>query len=139
MKCALKQYLTMHPQAKHGQPRREARHNSLKVECKESAAHRASKETKRHSPASLRPLASPPPPHSCLSGCLDLRLVVYVVRVPCRQHPLLFESQVMIASSYRLFTSPPSAPSAPSRARRFSHLSPTTRKSCVIVVARSHM
>ncbi|KAG8341707.1 hypothetical protein TRVL_07459 [Trypanosoma vivax] len=39
MKCALKQCLTMHLQAKHGQPRREARHNSLKVECKESAAH----------------------------------------------------------------------------------------------------
>ncbi|CCD18344.1 reverse transcriptase (RNA-dependent DNA polymerase), partial [Trypanosoma vivax Y486] len=39
MKCALKQYLTMHLQARHGQPRREARHNSLKVECKESAAH----------------------------------------------------------------------------------------------------
>ncbi|KAH8609047.1 hypothetical protein ERJ75_001261000 [Trypanosoma vivax] len=39
MKCALKQYLTMHLQAKHGQPRREARHNSLNVECKESAAH----------------------------------------------------------------------------------------------------
>ncbi|KAH8618382.1 hypothetical protein ERJ75_000270300 [Trypanosoma vivax] len=39
MKCALKQYLTTHPQAKHGQPRREARHNSLKVECRESAAH----------------------------------------------------------------------------------------------------
>ncbi|KAH8609673.1 putative RNase H [Trypanosoma vivax] len=39
MKCALKQYLTMHLQQKHGQPRREARHNSLKVECKESAAH----------------------------------------------------------------------------------------------------
>ncbi|KAG8344378.1 reverse transcriptase (RNA-dependent DNA polymerase) [Trypanosoma vivax] len=39
MKCALKQCLTMHPQAKRGQPRREARHNSLKVECKESAAH----------------------------------------------------------------------------------------------------
>ncbi|CCD20622.1 hypothetical protein, conserved [Trypanosoma vivax Y486] len=39
MKCALKQYLTMHLQAKHGQPRREARHNSLKVECRESAAH----------------------------------------------------------------------------------------------------
>ncbi|KAH8614738.1 hypothetical protein ERJ75_000657300 [Trypanosoma vivax] len=39
MKCALKQYLTMHLQAKHGQPRREARHNSVKVECQESAAH----------------------------------------------------------------------------------------------------
>ncbi|KAG8345363.1 hypothetical protein TRVL_03797 [Trypanosoma vivax] len=39
MKCALEQYLTMHLQAKHGQPRREARHNSLKVECKGSAAH----------------------------------------------------------------------------------------------------
>ncbi|KAH8617513.1 hypothetical protein ERJ75_000363000 [Trypanosoma vivax] len=39
MKCALKQYNTMHPQAKHGQPKREARHNSLKVERKESAAH----------------------------------------------------------------------------------------------------
>ncbi|KAH8610409.1 hypothetical protein ERJ75_001104400 [Trypanosoma vivax] len=39
MKCALKQYLTMHLQAKHGQPRRETRHNPLKVECRESAAH----------------------------------------------------------------------------------------------------
>ncbi|CCD19780.1 hypothetical protein, conserved [Trypanosoma vivax Y486] len=39
MKCALKQYLTMDLQAKHGQPRREARHNSPKVECMESAAH----------------------------------------------------------------------------------------------------
>ncbi|KAG8341148.1 hypothetical protein TRVL_08023 [Trypanosoma vivax] len=39
VKCALKQYLTMHFQAKHGQPRREARHNSLKVECEESATH----------------------------------------------------------------------------------------------------
>ncbi|KAG8342813.1 hypothetical protein TRVL_06361 [Trypanosoma vivax] len=39
MKCALKQSLTMHLQAKHGQPRREAEHNLLKVECKESAAH----------------------------------------------------------------------------------------------------
>ncbi|CCD21130.1 reverse transcriptase (RNA-dependent DNA polymerase), partial [Trypanosoma vivax Y486] len=39
MKCALKQCLTMHLQAKRGQPRREARHNSLKVECKETAAH----------------------------------------------------------------------------------------------------
>ncbi|KAG8341805.1 hypothetical protein TRVL_07367 [Trypanosoma vivax] len=39
MKCALKQYLTTHPKAKHDQPRREARHNSLKVECGESAAH----------------------------------------------------------------------------------------------------
>ncbi|KAH8619520.1 hypothetical protein ERJ75_000158200 [Trypanosoma vivax] len=29
----------MRLQAKHGQPRREARHNSLKVECKESEAH----------------------------------------------------------------------------------------------------
>ncbi|KAH8607249.1 hypothetical protein ERJ75_001470900 [Trypanosoma vivax] len=29
----------MHLRAKHGQPRREARHNSLKVECKETAAH----------------------------------------------------------------------------------------------------
>ncbi|KAH8618334.1 hypothetical protein ERJ75_000291400 [Trypanosoma vivax] len=38
MKCALKQYLTMHLQAKHGQPRREAVHNSLKVKCKETAA-----------------------------------------------------------------------------------------------------
>ncbi|KAH8620339.1 hypothetical protein ERJ75_000076200 [Trypanosoma vivax] len=28
----------MHLQAKHGQPRREARHNSLKVDCRESAA-----------------------------------------------------------------------------------------------------
>ncbi|KAH8617759.1 hypothetical protein ERJ75_000339500 [Trypanosoma vivax] len=39
MKRALKQYLTMHLQAKHGQPRREARDSSLKVECKGSAAH----------------------------------------------------------------------------------------------------
>ncbi|KAH8606860.1 hypothetical protein ERJ75_001449300 [Trypanosoma vivax] len=39
VKCALKQSLTMHLRAKHGQPRREARHNSLKVECKETAAH----------------------------------------------------------------------------------------------------
>ncbi|KAG8345043.1 hypothetical protein TRVL_04132 [Trypanosoma vivax] len=39
MKCALKQCLTMHLHAKRGQPRREAVHNSLKVECKESAAH----------------------------------------------------------------------------------------------------
>ncbi|KAH8604590.1 hypothetical protein ERJ75_001702200 [Trypanosoma vivax] len=39
MKCALRQYLTMHLQAKHGQPRRVARHNSPKVECRESAAH----------------------------------------------------------------------------------------------------
>ncbi|KAH8612727.1 hypothetical protein ERJ75_000856000 [Trypanosoma vivax] len=38
-KCALKQCLTMRLQAKHGQPRREAVHNSLKVECRESAAH----------------------------------------------------------------------------------------------------
>ncbi|KAG8340582.1 hypothetical protein TRVL_08592 [Trypanosoma vivax] len=38
-KCAPKQSLTMHLQVKHGQPRREARHNSLKVECGESAAH----------------------------------------------------------------------------------------------------
>ncbi|KAH8607870.1 hypothetical protein ERJ75_001365900 [Trypanosoma vivax] len=38
-KRALKQCLTMHLQAKDGQPRREARHNSLKVECGESAAH----------------------------------------------------------------------------------------------------
>ncbi|KAG8345516.1 hypothetical protein TRVL_03652 [Trypanosoma vivax] len=29
----------MHLQAKHGKPRREAEHNSLKVECRESAAH----------------------------------------------------------------------------------------------------
>ncbi|KAG8341476.1 hypothetical protein TRVL_07692 [Trypanosoma vivax] len=39
MKCALKQYLTMHLQAKHDQPRRGAVHSSLKVECGESAAH----------------------------------------------------------------------------------------------------
>ncbi|KAH8617560.1 hypothetical protein ERJ75_000368000 [Trypanosoma vivax] len=39
IKCATKQYLTMHLQARHGQPRRQARHNSLKVECKESVAH----------------------------------------------------------------------------------------------------
>ncbi|KAH8610367.1 hypothetical protein ERJ75_001107000 [Trypanosoma vivax] len=38
VKCARKQYLTMHLQAKHGQPRREAEHNSLKVERRESAA-----------------------------------------------------------------------------------------------------
>ncbi|CCD20917.1 hypothetical protein ERJ75_001845900 [Trypanosoma vivax] len=39
MKCAPKQCRTMHLQTNIGQPRREARHNSLKVECKESAAH----------------------------------------------------------------------------------------------------
>ncbi|KAH8609167.1 hypothetical protein ERJ75_001246000 [Trypanosoma vivax] len=39
VKCTHKQYLTMRLQAKHGQPRREARHSSLKVECRESAAH----------------------------------------------------------------------------------------------------
>ncbi|KAG8343662.1 hypothetical protein TRVL_05514 [Trypanosoma vivax] len=39
MKCALKQYLTMHLQAKRGQPRRAPAHNSLKVECKDCAAH----------------------------------------------------------------------------------------------------
>ncbi|KAG8339128.1 hypothetical protein TRVL_10045 [Trypanosoma vivax] len=39
MKCALEQCLTMHLQTKHGQPRREVEHNSLKVECRESAAH----------------------------------------------------------------------------------------------------
>ncbi|KAG8343644.1 hypothetical protein TRVL_05530 [Trypanosoma vivax] len=39
MKCALKQYLAMHLQAKRGQTRREARHNSMKVECRKSAAH----------------------------------------------------------------------------------------------------
>ncbi|KAG8339653.1 hypothetical protein TRVL_09520 [Trypanosoma vivax] len=39
VKCALKQCLAMHLQAKHGQPRREARHNSLKAECRESVAH----------------------------------------------------------------------------------------------------
>ncbi|KAG8342210.1 hypothetical protein TRVL_06956 [Trypanosoma vivax] len=38
-KRAFKQYRPMHLRAKHGQPRREARHNSLKVECKESAVH----------------------------------------------------------------------------------------------------
>ncbi|KAG8341345.1 hypothetical protein TRVL_07826 [Trypanosoma vivax] len=39
MKRALKQHLTMRLQAKDGQPRREAKHNSLKVKNKESAAH----------------------------------------------------------------------------------------------------
>ncbi|KAH8610384.1 hypothetical protein ERJ75_001111000 [Trypanosoma vivax] len=39
VKCALKQCLTMHLQAKRGQPGREARHNSLRVERSESAAH----------------------------------------------------------------------------------------------------
>ncbi|KAH8605290.1 hypothetical protein ERJ75_001632500 [Trypanosoma vivax] len=39
MKCPLKQCLAIHLQGKRGQPRREARHNSLKVEYKESAAH----------------------------------------------------------------------------------------------------
>ncbi|KAG8340172.1 hypothetical protein TRVL_08998 [Trypanosoma vivax] len=39
MKCALKKHLTMHLQARHGQPKREAKHNSLKVECSESVAH----------------------------------------------------------------------------------------------------
>ncbi|KAH8607824.1 hypothetical protein ERJ75_001339100 [Trypanosoma vivax] len=38
-KRALKQYLTMHLQAKRGQPKREAVHNSLKIDCGESAAH----------------------------------------------------------------------------------------------------
>ncbi|KAG8340989.1 hypothetical protein TRVL_08183 [Trypanosoma vivax] len=38
-KCVLEQCLTMHLQAKHGQPRRQAKHNSMKVECKEPAAH----------------------------------------------------------------------------------------------------
>ncbi|KAH8605259.1 hypothetical protein ERJ75_001635500 [Trypanosoma vivax] len=38
-KRVLEQYLTMRLQAKHGQPRREAEHNSLKVECEEFAAH----------------------------------------------------------------------------------------------------
>ncbi|KAH8613015.1 hypothetical protein ERJ75_000825700 [Trypanosoma vivax] len=39
MKRALKQCLTMRLQARRSQPRWEARHNSLKVECRESAAH----------------------------------------------------------------------------------------------------
>ncbi|KAG8341702.1 hypothetical protein ERJ75_000476800 [Trypanosoma vivax] len=39
VKCALKQYRAMHLQAKHGRPKREAKHSSLKVECRESAAH----------------------------------------------------------------------------------------------------
>ncbi|KAH8617096.1 hypothetical protein ERJ75_000414600 [Trypanosoma vivax] len=39
VKCALKQYRAMHLHAKRIQPRREAEHNSLKVECKESAPH----------------------------------------------------------------------------------------------------
>ncbi|KAH8619479.1 hypothetical protein ERJ75_000170500 [Trypanosoma vivax] len=39
MKCALKQYLTTPLKAKRGQPRREVRHSSLKVDCRESAAH----------------------------------------------------------------------------------------------------
>ncbi|KAG8339526.1 hypothetical protein TRVL_09644 [Trypanosoma vivax] len=39
MKCALKQCRTMHLQVKHARPRRPARHNSPKVECKESAVH----------------------------------------------------------------------------------------------------
>ncbi|KAH8612365.1 hypothetical protein ERJ75_000897400 [Trypanosoma vivax] len=37
--CALRQYLTMRLRAKHGQTSRQAKHNSLKVECRESAAH----------------------------------------------------------------------------------------------------
>ncbi|CCD11847.1 unnamed protein product [Trypanosoma congolense IL3000] len=39
MKCALKQYLTIHLQAKHGQRKKESEHNLLKAECEESAAH----------------------------------------------------------------------------------------------------
>ncbi|KAG8341776.1 hypothetical protein TRVL_07393 [Trypanosoma vivax] len=39
VKRTLKQYLTMHLKAKHVQQRRVASHNSLKVECRESAAH----------------------------------------------------------------------------------------------------
>ncbi|KAG8340008.1 hypothetical protein TRVL_09166 [Trypanosoma vivax] len=39
VKCALKQYLTMRLHAKRGLPKRDAKHNSLKVGCKESAAH----------------------------------------------------------------------------------------------------
>ncbi|CCD20264.1 hypothetical protein, conserved [Trypanosoma vivax Y486] len=39
MKCALKKYLTTPLKAKRGQPRREVRHSSQKVDCKESAAH----------------------------------------------------------------------------------------------------
>ncbi|KAG8339715.1 reverse transcriptase (RNA-dependent DNA polymerase) [Trypanosoma vivax] len=39
VKCALKRCLALPLQAKHGQPRREARHNSLKAECRESAPH----------------------------------------------------------------------------------------------------
>ncbi|CCD12212.1 unnamed protein product [Trypanosoma congolense IL3000] len=39
MKCALKQYLTIHLQAKHGQPKKEAEHNLLKARCEESVAH----------------------------------------------------------------------------------------------------
>ncbi|KAH8608257.1 hypothetical protein ERJ75_001345500 [Trypanosoma vivax] len=38
-KRALKQYLTMRLHAKRGQPKREAVHNSLKIDCGESAAH----------------------------------------------------------------------------------------------------
>ncbi|RHW73048.1 hypothetical protein DPX39_040084600 [Trypanosoma brucei equiperdum] len=39
MKCTLKQFLTMHLQAKQGQLRKENEHYSVKVECKEAAAH----------------------------------------------------------------------------------------------------
>ncbi|KAH8616221.1 hypothetical protein ERJ75_000500100 [Trypanosoma vivax] len=38
-KRVLEQYLAMHLQAKRGQPRRQNKHNSLKVVCEESAAH----------------------------------------------------------------------------------------------------
>ncbi|KAH8617234.1 hypothetical protein ERJ75_000397200 [Trypanosoma vivax] len=59
MKCALKQYLTMHLQANDGQPRREADHDSLKVECKESAAHLLEcpslrERRKKHGPETLK-------------------------------------------------------------------------------------
>ncbi|KAH8618890.1 hypothetical protein ERJ75_000230400 [Trypanosoma vivax] len=39
VKRALKQHLTMHLHAERGLPKRDAKHNSLKVECKESVAH----------------------------------------------------------------------------------------------------
>ncbi|KAH8614859.1 hypothetical protein ERJ75_000645100 [Trypanosoma vivax] len=38
MKCALQQCLAMHRQAKHSQPRRQSKQNSLKVECQDSVA-----------------------------------------------------------------------------------------------------
>ncbi|KAH8617285.1 hypothetical protein ERJ75_000398400 [Trypanosoma vivax] len=59
MKCALKRYLIMHLHAKRDQPKREADHDSLKVECKESAAHLLEcpslrERRKKHGPETLK-------------------------------------------------------------------------------------